>query len=97
MLITFFHFSIAVNTNSGRSVGSIADLDPVNNFYGSLACPPNAQYESRMMPPPKQDLSKSGVSNAVDWLFWYTSWTISVLPAAPVMHDLGGLGLRVSK
>lgn len=49
-----------MNTNSSASVGSIADLDPVNDFYGSLACPPNAQYDNRMMPPPKQDISKSG-------------------------------------
>lgn len=55
-------FCFTVNTNSSASVGSIADLDPVNDFYGSLACPPNTQYDNRMMPPPKQDMSKSGVS-----------------------------------
>lgn len=56
-----------VNANSGRSVGSIADLDPVNNFYGSLAHTQNShssQYnESRMMPPPRQEMTKSGVSS----------------------------------
>ncbi|XKL65828.1 hypothetical protein PGB90_009248 [Kerria lacca] len=53
-----------LNANSGRSVGSIADLDPVNNFYGSLAHTQNShssQYnESRMMPPPRQEMTKSG-------------------------------------
>lgn len=55
-----------MSANSGRSVGSIADLDPVNHFYGSLNHAPNSQsavyHDSRMMPPPKQEMTKSGVS-----------------------------------
>lgn len=52
-----------MNAISTRPVGSIADLDPVNNFYGSLSHhQSNSQFEGRMMPPHKQTIPKSGVS-----------------------------------
>lgn len=58
-----------MNFNSGgRSVGSIADLDPVNNCFGSLSHAPNSEpamyHDNRMLPPSRQEMNKSGVSNS---------------------------------
>lgn len=41
-------FIVSVNSPQERKIGSIADLDPVNDFYGSLS----ADYNSHM-PVPK--------------------------------------------
>ncbi|XP_063239117.1 LIM and SH3 domain protein Lasp [Bacillus rossius redtenbacheri] len=49
-----------VTSPPSRRVGSIADLDPVNDFYGSLASDgrPNNQHHAHAHAPPKQPAGK---------------------------------------
>ena len=47
----------------GRRIGSIADLDPVNDFYGSLSADYNHPANNHQPPPPPSNSRPtSGVS-----------------------------------
>ncbi|XP_039297796.1 LIM and SH3 domain protein Lasp, partial [Nilaparvata lugens] len=47
--------SFAVNTPQGRRIGSIADLDPVNDFYGSLG----SEYNQGGAPAPSANHTRT--------------------------------------
>lgn len=49
-----------VTSPQGRRIGSIADLDPVNDFYGSLSADYNHPANNHQPPPPSNSRPTSG-------------------------------------
>lgn len=69
----FVIFFIAVTNPPTRKIGSVADIDPVNEDYGSLTPRTNNNHMQQVLPPPV-NTANTGVSNCCDFFFlWFSN------------------------